>query len=287
MIIITGAAGFIGSCLAPSLPEPQQHCDPRDRDMLTPTQCLRLIKENEITTVYHLGAISSTTVTDTTKVTKNNILFSSQLLELCVARSIPFVYASSASTYGSIHGPHREWQPPKPINYYAISKTAFDLLAQQKILDNPGAIIAGLRYFNVYGHREHHKGDMASPVHKFIQQARTTGEIKIFVGSDGFKRDFIHISDVVAITKAAASFKSSQSGVYNVGTGVARSFEEVAQIIATEVGAKITEIPFPDHLIGKYQRHTQSDNKKLSELGGYTAPRLTLEEGIKETLKQL
>tara|TARA_R110002110_G_scaffold225957_2_gene440114 strand:- start:34821 stop:35588 length:768 start_codon:yes stop_codon:yes gene_type:complete len=255
--------------------------------MLTPTQCLRFIKDNDVRVVYHLGAISSTTVSDTAKVAKNNILFSTQLLELCVANSIPFIYASSASTYGSIHGPHREWQPLKPINYYAISKTAFDLLAKQKIVDNPDARIVGLRYFNVYGHREHHKGDMASPVHKFIQQARKTGEIKIFAGSDGFKRDFIHISDVVAITKAASTFSSAQSGIYNVGTGIARTFEDVAQIIGTATGAKIVEIPFPDHLVGKYQRHTQSDNKKLSDRGGYTDDRLTLEEGIRETLREL
>ena len=284
MILITGAAGFIGSCLVSTMATIPECCDPRARSMLTPAQCLRFIKDNAVTMVYHLGAISSTTVTDTAKVTKNNILFSSQLLELCVAKSIPFVYASSASTYGSIYGPHREWQSLKPINYYAISKASFDMLAQQKITDNPDARIIGLRYFNVYGPREHHKGEMASPVYKFIQQARETGEIKIFEGSNRFKRDFIHISDVVAITKSAATFESAQSGVYNVGTGIARSFREVAEIIAHELNAKIIEIPFPNHLVGKYQRHTQSDNSKLKKQGGYTRTRLTLEEGIKETI---
>ena len=287
MIVITGAAGFIGSCLADALADPYVCCDPRDRSMMTPAQCLKYIKTNDVTCVYHLGAISSTTVSDTVQVTKNNILFSSQLLELCVKKNIPLVYASSASVYGAIGGPHREWQPTKPINYYAISKAAFDLLAQQKIEDNPSARIVGLRYFNVYGHREHHKGDMASPVHKFIHQARTTGEIKLFEGSVGFKRDFIHVSDVVAITMAAARFTSQRAGVYNVGTGTARSFEEVASIIAEEMGAKIVEVPFPAHLVGKYQRHTQSDNQKLKEQGDYTASCLSLEEGIKRTLTQV
>jgi len=286
MIVVTGAAGFIGSCLAECLEEDILCCDPADSQMLTPTACLEYLKNNDVACVYHLGAISQTTVTDAAAVVKNNVLFSSQLLEACIKKNIPFVYASSASVYGTIEGPHREEQELAPVNYYAISKAAFDMIALQKIKDNPAARIVGLRYFNVYGHREHNKDDMASPVHKFIQQARLEGEIRIFEGSDGFKRDFVHIEDVVAMTKAAASLDASLSGIYNVGSGLPRSFREVAEIVAQHLNAKIVEIPFPAHLEGKYQCHTQSDNTKLSA-AGYPRVRISLEDGIRKVLKRI
>ena len=244
------------------------------------------IKNNDVSCVYHLGAISATTVTDTPKVIKNNVLFSSRLLEECIKKGIPFVYASSASVYGTISGPHREWQPTNPANYYAISKAAFDAVALQKIKDNPDARVVGLRYFNVYGHREHHKGDMASPVHKFIQQAKTSGKIRIFKGSERYSRDFVHIDDVVAITKSARDLCAGSAGIYNVGSGCARSFREVANIIGSHLDAEIVEIPFPAHLKGKYQRHTQSDNSKLFS-AGYERGRIALEGGIQRVLQKI
>lgn len=284
MKLVTGAAGFIGSCLVEALgPEDLLVCDPRDESMLCSDAAVGAIADGAVNCVFHLGAISSTTVTDLATVTEENILFSSRLLEICLTKNVPFVYASSASVYGTVVGPHSEWQPMKPVNYYAISKTAFDMMARQKIKDIPSARIVGLRYFNVYGHREHHKGDMASPVHKFIQQAQTTKKIEVFEGSSAYRRDFVHIDDVVNITKAAVDFKSD---IYNVGTGIPRSFLDVANIIAGKLGAEVVEIPFPEHLEGKYQRNTQSNNEQLTQVG-YPPDRISLEDGIGRVLARI
>ena len=282
MILVTGAAGFIGSCLAAELGEGVVCSDPRDESMLTPEEAVRCVQlQDNIEAVYHLGAISSTTETNMLALAQNNIEYSLKLLYLCLEKEIPFVYASSASVYGAAAGVQREDQPLAPINGYAISKASFDMFVEQIISLSPSAQIYGLRYFNVYGHREHHKKDMASPVHKFTMHARDTGKIKIFEGSDKYRRDFVHIDDVVKMTIAATKF--TQPGVYNVGTGEASSFAEVARLIADATSAEIEEIPFPDHLRGKYQTHTCSDNTKITQVG-YTASRSDLETGIKKTL---
>lgn len=284
MKLITGAAGFIGKCLVEKsiIDGPVLSSDLADNNMLSPSAALdALLNTDDISAVFHLGAISSTTETDAVLLTENNIGYSLQLLEICIEKNIPFVYASSASVYGQSIGSQKESQPLAPVNSYAISKTALDLFVEQKITLNPTARIFGLRYFNVFGHHEHHKGDMASPVHKFTLQARETGKIKIFEGSNEYLRDFVHIDDVIAMTLAAPSLK--QSGIYNVGTGVSRSFEDVAKIIAVETGAQIMEIPFPEHLKGKYQTYTCSDNTKIT-INGYTMPRMGLEEGIRKTI---
>ena len=286
MILVTGAAGFIGSCLVDQIGEKAICADPRDERMLTPDEALRRLDlPSDIEVVYHMGAISSTTETDMLSLTNNNIAYTLKLLYLCLEKDIPFVYASSASVYGAATGVQKEDQPQAPINGYAISKSTVDNFVHQIISLNPDAKIYGLRYFNVYGHREHHKGDMASPVHKFTLQARETGKIKIFSGSHNYLRDFVHIDDVVKMTIAASQF--AQPGIYNVGTGVSRSFAEVAAIIASETGAEIEEIPFPEHLKGRYQTHTCSDNSKISKIGGYTQERHDLERGIKKAVAKI
>jgi len=283
MILVTGAAGFIGQSLVDHLGTRAVICaDPSDSNMLTPEEALRRLEfTDDITVVYHMGAISSTTETNMLALTENNVAYSLKLLYLCLDKDIPFVYASSASVYGAATGTQREDQPHAPINGYAISKSTFDNFTHQIISLYPDAKVYGLRYFNVYGHHEHHKGNMASPVHKFTMQARDTGKIQIFEGSENYLRDFINIEDVVKITIEASNL--AQAGVYNVGTGVARSFLDVAKIIAAETGAEIEEIPFPNHLKGRYQTHTCSDNTKIAD-NGYTHPRLDLETGIKNTL---
>jgi ADP-L-glycero-D-manno-heptose 6-epimerase len=281
-MIVTGANGFIGSHLVNRLGENVVCCDPRNNLMISPFDLVSHIRDStNVDCVYHLGAISSTTEVDLTKLTYNNILFSCQLMDICVQKKIPFVYASSASVYGSGAIGFSEDVAMAPMNYYAISKASFDYYARQKAKDNPDSKIVGLRYFNVYGKNEDHKGDMASPIHKFLKQAMATSQIKIFEGSEMFLRDFVHVDDVVSITIAAKDFK--ESGIYNVGTGVPRSFLEVADIISEKTNAKIVEIPFPTKLLGKYQAFTCSDNNKINS-SGYTTDRKTLEDGIMEVM---
>jgi len=274
--VITGTAGFIASNLKEKFGSTLL-CDVIEDNSISPATLVSLLRDQsgDIDVVYHLGAISSTTETNVAKIAEHNIKFSCNLLESCIEKNIPFVYASSASVYGLGKLGFSESSRLNPLNYYAISKTAFDMFVNQKILDNPEAKIVGLRYFNVYGHNEDHKNDMASPIHKFLKQA-TVGKIKVFEGSKDFRRDFIHVDDVVDITKAAVKFKS---GIYNVGTGLPRTFLDVATIISKITGAEIKEIPFPDHLIGKYQNFTCSDNKEINHF--YKKERISLEDGIR------
>ena len=275
-VLITGAAGFIGSHLAKLYTSPLC-CDIRNDKMIQPLNLIDCIVTNPPETIFHLGAVSSTTETDTALISKNNVTLSCELLEKCIDLKIPFIYASSASVYG--HGDHGFFESTRmtPLNYYAMSKAYFDSIVIQKIKDNPGAKIIGLRYFNVYGKNEDHKGDMASPVHKFLNQSTQDKEIKIFEGSADYLRDFVHIDDVITMTQKSVDFPS---GIYNVGTGIPRSFLDVATIIAGVTGAKITEIPFPEYLRGKYQKWTCSSNAKIGKC--LTLKRMSLEKGIKE-----
>jgi len=277
--LVTGAAGFIGSNLSFILDDSVICCDVTNDWMLRPDDAVELIESiDDIDCVFHLGAVSSTTETNLSKISSNNITFSSRLLDICIEKEISFVYASSASVYGEGSHGFSEDALMSPLNYYAISKVAFDMFVKQKIIDNPNATIVGLRYFNVYGHNEDHKGDMASPVHKFLRKALLQKRIEVFEGSENFLRDFVHINDVVSITKNSVNFPS---GVYNVGTGEARSFAEVAHLVADLTGASIIEIPFPIELMGKYQSYTCSDNRKI-DLTGYPSSRVGLEAGVQE-----
>lgn len=283
---VTGAAGFIGKNLVEELRSKEEdviECDPRDLRMINPDDLLSHISEKNIKAIYHLGAISSTTEKNTESLIRENILFSSKILEFCEKRNIPMIYASSASVYGDGKFGFTENNQCDPMNYYAISKLSFDMIVDQKIRDNPNLKVFGLRYFNVYGHNESHKGDMASPVYKFFDQSNRSREIKIFEGSENFLRDFIHVEDVVKITIESRQFE--ESGIYNVGTGNPRSFKDVAEIISNLTKSDIVEIPFPDHLVGKYQKFTCSDNKKISKFIKFE--RQDIFSGIKKTSEKL
>lgn len=273
--IVTGASGFIGSKLKSKI-EAVLDCD-KFNATFTPEQLIESIDDLEFECFFHLGAISSTTETDIVKLCKNNLMFSALMLEKCIERNTPFIYASSASVYGMGLNGFSEGVILSPLNYYAISKASFDMMVEQKIIDHPSAKIVGLRYFNVFGDNEDHKGDMASPIHKFLSQTKKES-IKVFEGSDNFKRDFIHVDDVVNITKQAADYPS---GIYNVGTGNSRSFMEVAKIISNLTGTPIKEIEFPKKLIGKYQSYTCSDNCKFNKVTDYKCI-YNLEDGIRD-----
>lgn len=267
MYLVTGTKGFIASHL----------CERLDNFM----ECNEIFEVEKFTgelpkAVFHLGAKASTAISDTRELAHWNILSSCKLLEWCIDNNIPFVYASSVSVYGPANHGFKEDVPMEPINYYAISKAAFDMFVLQKIKDRPDAKIFGLRYYNVYGSNEHNKGDSVSPVTKFIKQAKETGQIKVFEGSESYFRDFVSVDDVVDITLAAKDFKNA--GIYNVGTGIPRTFLDIAKIISERTGSKIIKIPFPDHLIGKYQAFTKSDNTKLFDACKHKF--LTLEQGI-------
>jgi len=274
MYLVTGTEGFIASHLCEKLGE-VEGWDMSERHLLK--------KASLPSAVFHMGAISSTTEVDIRKLSDWNILSSCELLEWCIEHHIPFVYASSASVYGIGVNGFNETATMTPLNYYAISKAAFDMFVLQKIKDNPNAKICGLRYFNVYGSNEGRKGNMASPVYKFIKQAKETSRIEVFKGSACFERDFISVEDVVDITVAAKDFPTS--GIYNVGTGTPRSFMDVAEIISGHTGAEINEVPFPQHLVGKYQEFTNSDNTKLLNVCEHTF--LTLEQGIDKCFEEM
>lgn len=214
--------------------------------------------------VVHLGAISSTEEKDVDKIILQNYEFSKWLYNECNHNGVNMQYASSASVYGKTDHftEDGKLQPESP---YAWSKYLFDRWVHQQ---RHNILVQGFRYFNVYGPGESHKGNQMSVFHKFTDQAAENKEIKVFEGSKDIKRDFICVADVVEIHKRF--FEIQESGVWNVGTGKATSFYEIAEKIAAKLDAKITEIPIPDNIKQQYQYFTQSNNTKLQvAMGDY------------------
>lgn len=203
----------------------------------------------------HIGANSSTVERDIEKILSQNLDFSVQLYDDCMSCKVKFQYSSSASVYG-LGTDFREDAPVDPRNPYAWSKYLFERYVAQ----HPSSTVAqGFRYFNVYGPEgEEHKGNQASPYAKFKQQAEQTGEIQLFENSDQYRRDFVHVSEVV--NKHIQFFNVRESGVWNIGTGQPKSFRKVAESFNT----KIIEIPMPDVLKSNYQEYTCADLTKLN-----------------------
>jgi ADP-L-glycero-D-manno-heptose 6-epimerase len=223
---------------------------------------------DKITAIYHEGAISSTTEWNGKKVMESNYFFSDKLLAKAMEHKIPFSYASSASVYGgTLH--FTENGPLDPMNMYAYSKMLFDRKIEKLVntewYQNSPYIIQGWRYFNVYGQGEDHKDGQASPITQFSKQAKETGKIKVFEGSEKFKRDFVCAEDIALLKIEMLNRKVS--GIFNAGTGNAISFMDVANMIARKVGAEIETIPFPEHLKGHYQEFTQANMDKLTTIG--------------------
>ena len=255
-VLITGAAGFIGKNLSAFLEH--RGLEVTRFDKILGHDGYPDILNQDI--VIHLGANSSTTETNLSKIVYENFEFSKRLYEMCSRIDVKFQYASSASVYG-ISRTFKETDFCKPLSPYAFSKYMFDcwLLNQ----DYP---YQGFRYFNVYGLGEDKKGKQASPVSKFIKQAQRNGEIKIFEKSEKYKRDFVSIDDVCGIHYRMLD--NDASGIFNVGTGRTISFRDIAEIVKSNSHTTITETPMPKELKSQYQKFTKADNSKLLEVIG-------------------
>lgn len=255
-ILITGSKGFIGQNMVLALK------DEHDVHTFDWGDTYPILKGFDW--VIHLGAISSTTETNVEKVMIQNYDFSRWLLRQCNFWNVNFQYASSASVYGLVSD-FKETSRLSPQSPYAWSKYLFD--RHVATMDWGKLRVQGFRYFNVYGPYEDHKGDQASPYHKFTKQAIETGVIKIFEGSENFKRDFVPVETVVNVHKRF--FTVHESGLWNVGTGVAKSFKELAEEIAQKYNATIEYIPMPDNIAKQYQKYTCAD---LTKLRNYFTP---------------
>jgi len=313
MIVVTGGAGFIGSNLIKALNQKGYHdilvvdnlkngvkfrnlvdcqiadyCDKRDFFEQLQNKSLK----KRITTLFHLGACSTTTEWDGHYVMQNNYEYSKLLLHFCLKRGISFIYASSASVYGNGTVFKEKLQYEKPINMYAYSKFLFDQYVRQQLSDpDLESQVVGLRYFNVYGERETHKANMASVAFHFNNQLKISNKVKLFEGCDGYengaqRRDFIYVKDAIDVNLWL--FENPQiSGIFNVGTGRSQTFNEVAQAVLNWHGSgEIEYIPFPDHLKGSYQSFTQADMNALLK-AGYSQPFKDVQTGVKLYLDQL
>jgi len=324
--IVTGAAGFIGSNLIKTLNDRgvnkiiavdnlsradkfKNLVDCEIVDYLDKEHFIARLAsgqfDGKVDAIFHEGACSDTMETDGRYMMENNFRYSLQLLDWCIAQKVQFLYASSAATYGgsSVFREEREFEAP--LNVYGYSKFLFDQIVRQR-LPLASSQIVGFRYFNVYGPRESHKGRMASVAFHHYNQFRADGKVKLFEGCDGYahgeqKRDFVYVGDVAKVNLFFLDHPET-SGIFNLGTGHAQSFNELAaanvnscralsgapqlplnNLLAYEL---IEYVPFPDALRGKYQSFTQADLTKLRQ-AGYDAPFASVEEGVSEYVQWL
>ncbi|BCN23003.1 ADP-glyceromanno-heptose 6-epimerase [Vibrio alfacsensis] len=308
MIIVTGGAGMIGSNIVKALNEAGINdilvvdnlkngkkfknlvdldiTDYMDRDDFL-TQIMAGDDFGPIEAVFHEGACSATTEWDGKYMMLNNYEYSKELLHYCLDREIPFLYASSAATYGETDTFIEEREYEGALNVYGYSKQQFDNYVRrlwQDAEDHGEKVsqITGFRYFNVYGPREDHKGSMASVAFHLNNQINAGENPKLFAGSESFKRDFVYVGDVSKVN--LWFLENGVSGIFNCGTGNAESFEEVAKAVITHHGkGEIQTIPFPDHLKGAYQEFTQADLTKLRAAGCDVVFK-TVAEGVAEYL---
>ncbi|MFC1502916.1 ADP-glyceromanno-heptose 6-epimerase [Pseudomonadota bacterium] len=307
MIIVTGGAGMIGSNIVKALNE-QGHNDILVVDNLKDgTKFVNLVdldiadymdKEDFITqimagdefgpieAIFHQGACSATTEWDGKYMMLNNYEYSKELLHFCLERQIPFLYASSAATYGGRdHGFIEEKQYEGALNVYGYSKQQFDNYVRRIWQDAEAhgetlSQVTGFRYFNVYGPREQHKGSMASVAYHLNGQIKAGENPKLFEGSNTFKRDFVYVGDVCKVN--LWFLENGVSGIFNCGTGRAESFQAVADaVIKYHGGSEVETVPFPEHLKGRYQTFTQADLTKL-RAAGYNQPFKSVAKGVAE-----
>ncbi len=255
-VLITGHKGFIGGNILRSIPSTWsvRYYDLQDNLNLRASD----LELDQTDWVLHIGAISSTTETDWSKIQKYNVAFSIELFERCVDAGINFQFSSSASVYGD-STTFKETDTKRPSSYYAVSKAVVEDYISYR---NPTNIRYQMfRYFNVFGSGEDHKVGQSSPHTEFTRQAKTTGRIRVFEGSENFKRDFVPVSAVV--DTHFSMLNSAESGVWNLGTGKPVSFLDVANDIAGTYSAQIDIVPFPDNIKRNYQKYTCADTNKL------------------------
>ncbi|WP_022849935.1 ADP-glyceromanno-heptose 6-epimerase [Limisalsivibrio acetivorans] len=304
MYIVTGGAGFIGSnivkglndrgiddiLIVDNLSNSQKHLNLnrlKYRDYVDKKDFFEFLGyiEEDIDVIFHQGACSNTMETDGRYMMENNYEFSRELLLFALEKKIRFIYASSASIYGNGDDGFVEAEECEyPLNIYAFSKFSFDNYIRG--LGKLNSQVVGLRYFNVYGPQENHKGSMASVAYHFFNQMKEDNKVKLFEGSKDFRRDFIHVQDVVDVNMFF--FENPKlSGIFNCGTGKARSFFDIAEAMKESYpDVEVEFVPFPEKLKGKYQAYTQADLSKLREIG-YEGDFRTLEEGVGEYLMVL
>ncbi len=310
MIVVTGGKGFIGSNLVIALNkrgiddiiivdsdadagmDNLSSCTISEvisieafREMLISAPC-----PYSIDVIFHQGACTDTTENDKAYMMDNNYTYSVQLFDFCERNGIPLIYASSAAVYGNSKNfvEHADYE--NPINVYAESKLLFDNYVRSKtgLIDFQ---IAGLRYFNVFGPRESHKGHMASVAYHLNAQLLDSGKMRLFKGTDGYaegeqQRDFVYVDDIVAINLWFMD-NPNISGVFNVGSGHSRTFNAVAQSVRSwHQTGELEYIDFPEKLIGKYQSFTQADLTKL-RAAGCDHQFKSLEQGMNEYLAWL
>ncbi len=312
MYIVTGGAGFIGSNLIRTLADRGHDnivvvddledghkfvnisnlpiADYIDKDDFLQRLATDIGFARQITSIFHQGACSETTEWDGRYMMKNNYAYSQTLLHHCLEHHKPYIYASSAAVYGGsktfVEDPIFE----DPLNVYGYSKLQFDRYVRLTAA-KPASQVVGLRYFNVYGPREQHKGSMASVAFHFNNQILEDGEARLFSGTDGYAdgeqlRDFVYVDDICDVNLWFLD-NPQVSGIFNAGTGRAQTFNDVANAVIKWHGeGKIRYVPFPEHLEGAYQSFTEADLTQLREAGCDVEFR-PVESGVKDYLDQL
>ena len=312
MLLVTGGAGFIGSNVVASLNEAgrtdiavndilgngqkwRNLAGRRLAEFVPASELLHWLEGRKLDAVVHMGAISSTTETDVDLLIENNFRLSLRLFEWCAMSRTPFIYASSAATYGDGgSGFADDWSSAglarlRPLNPYGWSKHLFDQAVIERVAckDKVPPQWAGLKFFNVFGPNEYHKGDMMSLVAKRFDDAKAGAAIRLFkshragIGDGEQKRDFIYVDDAVAVVRWLME-TPSVSGIFNVGTGKARSFRDLMSAMFAALGQapNIEYVDMPDAIRNSYQYFTQAEMHNLRR-AGFAADFLTLEEGVK------
>lgn len=325
-IVVTGAAGFVGANIVKALnargvddviavddlkngDKFLNLADCEIADYVDKDDFIEAVQqgkfEDAIDAILHEGACSDTTERDGRYMMRTNYEYSKALLHYCIEGAVPYIYASSAAVYGAKTIFRENVEAEGPLNVYGYSKLLFDNYVRRSVGEHTAQVV-GLRYFNVYGDREQHKGRMSSVAYHFFSQYRETGSVRLFEGSGGYgdgeqRRDFVSVEDVAKVNLFFLDHPET-SGIFNVGTGAAQSFNDVAvatvnacRVAAGEDAltlAQMTQrgivqyVPFPADLKGRYQSYTQADIAALRS-AGYTAPFLTVEQGVARYTEQL